>query len=282
MAVPQQFTRPESGAVSRLAWCSGESVIRLAVTDPTQLRRAGRLVSHQLTAVQKACLRPDAELGRLARAGGRTLTVSPLLAELVAAALMIADRTGGDVDPTVLPVAAAGRGHLSPLPTCAGFWPGRPQPNWHQVRLQGRDVTLPAGVHLDLRHTAAAFVADRAAIAVSATLGTGVLVGVDNVTVTAGPSPFDGWSDGDVRIPADAALATATAPDDDHGRDGQSIWRTVRVLAFSGREAQAYSLAALVRGTDAPGWLRSLGVAAELITSDGQGVPIGTWSGAVR
>jgi len=46
----------------------------------------------------------------------------------------------------------------------------------------------------------------------------------------------------------------------------------VTVTGFSAREAQTYALAALSRGTAAPGWLRSLGVTAELVSTDGQRV----------
>jgi FAD:protein FMN transferase len=123
---------------------------------------------------------------------------------------------------------------------------------------------------------------DRCVAAVAAECGTGVLVGIDSVLATAGLPPAGGWLDAGLRIPTGAAVATASADSARGHRDGHEqddrLWRTASVLAFSAREARAYSLAALVRGTAAPNWLRSLGVPALLITVDGQRVTIGDWT----
>jgi thiamine biosynthesis lipoprotein len=81
--------------------------VRVVLSAPGD--RRGRVddaratVERVLGDVGKACgrLRPDAEIHRLYRAAGRTVTVSPLLAELVATALAAARRSGGSVDPTV-------------------------------------------------------------------------------------------------------------------------------------------------------------------------------------
>ena len=72
------------------------------VTDPGAIHRAAAIVRAELSAVDAVCsrFRPDSELSAACRSG-RTTTISPLLAELVAAALEAARRPPGDVDPTV-------------------------------------------------------------------------------------------------------------------------------------------------------------------------------------
>src|SRR4249920_3458422 len=104
-------------------WDVSATTARLVVTDPAALAPARYLVERQIAAVQRACSRrrPDAEIHRLDRAAGRAVRISPLLAELVAAALAAASRTDGDVDPTVASTPIASLGYqrdLSVLPVC--------------------------------------------------------------------------------------------------------------------------------------------------------------------
>jgi len=63
------------------------------------------------------------------------------------------------------------------------------------------------------------------------------------------------------------------------GRPAEAVWRTVSVLAFTCLEAGTYSAAAVVRGTSAPTWLRSLGVPARLVTMAGDAISVGGWPG---
>jgi thiamine biosynthesis lipoprotein len=237
---PAHDRRPDSNsdATGRTArWSCWGTTAYVTVTDPAALPAARRLVSRQFAAAERAAsrLRPDAELHKLYRAGGRAITVSPLLADLVAAALVAAERTDGDVDPTVGAAMTAvhssrsiwsgrsGRSTCrdeSALPTC-GSRPtaARRVPGWEQVELSGRRLRVPIGTTLDLSATAKAVACDRAAAQVRDRLDVGVLVGLGADAVSAGPATDDGWivEIGDragsrrslLNLPAGAAVTTS-------------------------------------------------------------------------
>jgi len=281
-------------------WDAGATTVRLMVTDPAALVPAHRIVERRLDAVQRAWdrRRPDAEMHKVDRAGGRPVRVTPLLAELVGAALAAAARTDGDVDPTAARTMTAALGYLrdlSALPVCGAGIGSRGVPRWRRIRLRGRRLAVPPGTILDLADVARRFAADRCAAEVAQRLGTGVLVGLDHDVATAGPAPDGGWRvplgeeprDPDVALPTGAGLATAHHP----GRPAEAmirprprgpaeaVWRTVSVLAFTCQEAGTYSAAAMVRGTSAAAWLRSLGVPARLVTLAGDVIIVGAWPG---
>ena len=206
-------------------WEALATTARLAVTDPAALVPAQHLVERQIAAVQRASSRrrPDAEIHKLDRATGRPVRISPLLAELVAAALAAASRTDGDVDPTVArtPIASLGcQRDLSVLPVCGSSIGPRSVPRWRRVRLAGRSLTVPPGTALDLGAVAPRFAADRCAAEVAQRLGTGVLVGLAGDVATAGPAPLGGWmvplgggsGDPTVTLSPGTALATAHGP----------------------------------------------------------------------
>jgi FAD:protein FMN transferase len=288
------------------------------VTDPAAQPAARRMVGRHFAAVEKAAarFRPDAELHKLYRAGGRPITVSPLLAELISAALVAAERTDGDVDPTVGAAMTAvhsgrwpGGRDRSSVPVC-GSRPtsGRPVPGWQQVDLQGRRLRVPAGTTLDLSATAKAVACDQAAAQVRDRLGVGVLVGLGGDAASAGPSPEDGWRvviedragsrQTEVTLPAGAALATShftartTGADaigrpergapghliDPHtGRTPTPVWRMASAIGFSSLESATYSAAALVRGVPSRAWLSQLWVPARLITIQDDVITVGSW-----
>jgi thiamine biosynthesis lipoprotein len=64
-------------------WPGWGTLARIVVLDPDRLPAATALVRAELAAVDRACsrFRPDSELAAACRAGGRPVTVSPLLAE---------------------------------------------------------------------------------------------------------------------------------------------------------------------------------------------------------
>jgi len=176
-------------------WPVWGTTARLVVTDPARLFGARKLVVAQLAAVEQAAsrFRDDSEVRRLQHAGSRPVRVSALLAELVAASLVAARRSDGDVDPTV---GAAMRrlGYdrdLTLLPVNGGWMTveDRPAPGWRSVRLDGRELTVPAGVLLDLGATAKACTADRCARIVASRWDIGVLVSLGGNIATAGPAP---------------------------------------------------------------------------------------------
>jgi thiamine biosynthesis lipoprotein len=309
-------------------WTVWSTVARVVVTDPAARDAARAVVRRHVDAVDRACsrFRPDSEIHRLYRAGGRPITVSPLLAELVATALAAAEHTDGDVDPTVanrladlgydrdisqLPTASGqgSRRDLCSLPVRGGARVpvrARAVPGWRSVQLDGRRLSAPPGVGLDLGATAKAWTADRAAADVATQLGVGVLVSLGGDLATAGPNP-DGWRilvqdrPGDpartVAIPAGAALATSSTTgrgwqlgrdvlhhilDPRTGLPARTPWRTASVAAFSCVRANACTTAALVRGERAHSWLTSLGLPARLISQDGTVLTVAGWPPETR
>ena len=286
-------------------WAVWGTVARVVVTDPATLAAATAIVRAELAAVDAACsrFRPDSELGAAGRAGG-PVDVSPLLAELVGAALEAARQTGGAVDPTV-GAALCGLGYDRDFAAITGRQVAPavrifPTPDWRAVRLRERRLTVPSGVLLDLGATAKAVAADRAAALVATRLGTGVLVALGGDIATAGPAPDGGWRvlvqdrPGNprctVRMPAGGALATSSTAGRTWGRAGEllhhildprtgrpapAIWRTVSVAAFSCLRANTLSTAAIVRGHGAPNLLGN--VPSRLVTPDLDVLCLGGW-----
>ncbi|MEU4242216.1 FAD:protein FMN transferase [Actinoplanes sp. NPDC026619] len=264
-------------------WGVWGTVARIVVTDPARLDAAANLVRAELAAVDAACsrFRDDSELRYACRAGGHPVTVSPLLAHLVASALDAARETGGAVDPTV-GGALCGLGYDRDFALLTGKEVAPavrvfPTPDWRSVKLSVRELTVPDGVLLDLGATAKAVAADRAAAQVAAELGIGVLVALGGDIATAGIAPAGGWQilvqdrPGDpadvIHLPAGAALATSSTAGRTWGRPGEQlhhiidpstgrpaapVWRTVSVAAYSCLHANTLSTAAIVRGHAAP------------------------------
>ncbi|HEX4701779.1 MAG TPA: FAD:protein FMN transferase, partial [Pseudonocardiaceae bacterium] len=275
-------------------WPIWSTTARIVVLDPAALPAARALVDGVLAAVDAACnrFRADSELRRLDLVHGRPTEVSPLLAALIETALTAADRTGGDVDPTI-GIAMESLGYdrdlalvgTSGVPTVV-----RAAPGWHQVRLVGHKVTIPVGVRLDLGATGKAFTADLCATLAATSCRTGVLVSLGGDLATAGDAPDGGWrvlvSDGPgepsctVRLAAGMAMATSSTISRRWRRGGRllhhvldprtcqpadPVWRTVSVVAPSCVDANTQSTAALVRGATAPARLRPLRLPARLV-----------------
>lgn len=308
--VPHRSQTPAATA----NWRSWGTVASVTVDDPAALNVARRIVARQFAAAERAAarFRADAELHRLYRAGGDPVTISPLLAELVAAALAVAERTDGDVDPTVgAAVTALGadrhREHGG-LPVC-GSLPtgGHPAPGWERVRLVGRRLQVPAGTTLDLSATAKAAICDMAAARVRDRIDAGVLVRLGGNAASAGPAPDQGWrvpvEDPDaalsteIYLGAGAALATSRSErptsssthsparflvDPHTGQSPAPVWRTVSTVGFTCLEAATYAMAALVRGTTARAWLTQLWVPARLVTVHGDEIQSGNWAAHTR
>ena len=158
----------------------------------------------------------------------------------------------------------------------------RPVPGWQAVRVD-RDaatVQVPSGVELDLGATAKALCADRAARAVVAETGSGVLVNLGGDISVAGPPPEEGWvvrmahhhaeppeTAGPTLSLRSGGLATSSTSVRRWARGGQTMhhlidpstggpaeeyWRTVSVAAGSCLDANIASCAAVVLGPAAP------------------------------
>jgi thiamine biosynthesis lipoprotein len=284
---------------------------------PAALGTAVSVLRSELDAIDLACsrFRDDSELAAANAAAGRTVAVSDLLAEAVEVALVAAAQTGGDVDPTLggALVAAGYDVDYAALPADGpAVAPAPPRPRaWQEVELDRAAGTLrvPAGVALDLGATAKALAVDRAAAAIAAATGAGVLVNVGGDLAAAGPVPAAGWP---VRLTDDAArehvarpgrtgpvvrmhgggLATSSTVvrrwrrggrayhhvlDPRTGLPAEPVWRTVTVTAASCVDANTASTAAVVRGRGAPTWLAELGLPSRLVDSAGTVHRVAGW-----
>jgi FAD:protein FMN transferase len=206
-----------TGIVSSARFPAFGSTAVVMACDEASLSAAVSAVQRTVEAFDLACsrFREDSELSALNRAGGRTLRVSALLQEAVAAAVRAAELTGGDVDPSLgaalialdydgdfdlgldrqgADAGGAASGPLAARPPGAAL-SLRSVPGWHTIRLDPRagTVGLGAGVSLDPGATAKALAADHAAAAAHRAAGSGVLVGLGGDFASAGPAPPEGW-----------------------------------------------------------------------------------------
>lgn len=285
----------------------------LVVTDAERLEEASQIAEAVLDQVDLACsrFRPDSEVLRIAEAHRDGDEVSPLLATLVRAALDAAEWTSGDVDPT-LGGAIAALGYdrdLREVRRQAGpdgvrisqtVLPGRVAA-WRSIRLDGRRLTVPPGLALDLGATAKAVAADLVAGRVADELGVGVLVALGGDIATAGErgAPWQvrvqdrtGEPAEQVSLEPGSAIATSSTLhrrwladgrwmhhilDPRSGLPAAETWRTATVAAPTCLEANALSTAAIVRGRAAGTLLTSAGVAARLVDSSGRIHRFGGW-----
>jgi thiamine biosynthesis lipoprotein ApbE len=296
-------------------WRAIGTSVRLVVTRQDALAPARRRLEAQLAELDLACsrFRPDSELMQLA-AAGCPVPVSPLLTELVAAALGAAQATGGDLDPTIGGLLAAA-GYDRDFSLVPADGPPvrvvlRQRPSWRDIKLDAgrRLLTVPPGVTLDLGATAKAWAADRAAASLAAELGCGVLASLGGDIAVAGPAPAQGWGirvqdvtghpgatpggqSATVKIRG-GGLATSSSAARSWRRGGQAwhhimdprtaaparpVWRTVSVAAATALDANVASTASIIRGHGAITFLATRGLAARLVSASGEVVWAGGW-----
>jgi thiamine biosynthesis lipoprotein len=230
---------------------------------------------------------------------GRPVEVSEQLADLVRVALAAAQATDGLVSPTVGSVLSR-LGYdrdWSQLPADRPASPVRVRsaPSWRQVRLDGRRLTVPLGVQLDLGATGKAHTADLIAAQIADGLPVGALVALGGDIATAGPEPEGGWNvlvqdrPGDpaatVRLAPQSAIATSSTQGRRWKSGGEQmhhivdprsctpakvVWKTATVAAPTCVLANTLSTAALILGLDAPRWLQQRGYAARLVSTAGE------------
>ncbi|MGC8473528.1 MAG: FAD:protein FMN transferase [Candidatus Dormibacteria bacterium] len=284
---------------------------RVLIADGPQLAPALREADQVITRVDDLAsrFRPDSELSRVNADPRPEISVSDGLAALLADALLWSRATDGLLDPTIgAALLAAGYdrdfSQLDEHASAPGA-PSAPAPGWHQVRLEGKVLTRPRGVLLDLGATAKASAADDAASRVLMASGVACLVSLGGDIATAGPVPAGGWT---VRIGDDhrgggeqpgqtvcllaRGMATSSTAvrrwirqgasmhhliDPRTGRPAQGRWRTATVVADTCLRANALSTAALVAGDLAEGLLSQFSAAARLVAVDGRVVHIGGW-----
>jgi thiamine biosynthesis lipoprotein len=310
---------PSAAGASTLTFPALGTFATVLVADPDALGQAHHLVAAELAAIDAACsrFRDDSELWRVNHARGRPVEVSPLFADALTVALDAAELTDGDVDPTCgQSLARLGYDRdfaLARQCTDPLRQPPMPAGGWRRVELDRghRAVRVPAGILLDLGATAKALAADRAAAAVQAAVGGGVLVNLGGDLRVAGDPPDGGWP---VGIADDAGFDTSTASvrprqvvmvrdgglatssplgrtwrrgdtrlhhivDPVTGRSARSCWRTVSVAAATCVGANIASTAAILRSERAIGWLDGLGLPARLVRQDGTVVTVAGWPG---
>ena len=293
--------QPEPVGVQWQRWTTD---MHLLVTDPAELQRARAVVDAELDAIELAAsrFRSDSEVSVLAGADGSPQPVSPVFADLIAAALAVAAMTDGDVDPTV-GAAVVQLGYDEAFARSAPRIASLVLPiDWTAIEFDGRTIRVPAGTLLDLGATAKAAAADRCARRVHGETGAGVLVNLGGDLATAGPAPLGEWqvlvqdTDDDpasqVAIGTEVGLATSSTRrrrwrtgsqtrhhilDPRTGASADPVWRSVSVVADSCLTANAVSTAAIVRGHQAPAWITSLGLPARLVDRDGLVRTIGGW-----
>jgi thiamine biosynthesis lipoprotein ApbE len=296
-------------------------LVQLVVTDQGKLDDARQLLSRDLTDLDLACsrFRPDSEVVAIGRAaadaeGQHSTTVSPLLAEAIAVSLRAASLTDGDVDPTVgAAISALGydRDFVRVPPTGPAL-PVRVRtiPGWRSVTLNpvSRQLTVPAGIQLDLGATVKGWAADRCAARIAGKLDCGTLVSLGGDTAVAGEPPVGGWrirvqdvtgmpdqpAEGPHAVVAirEGGLATSSTTarrwqrggdilhhilDPRTGLPAAPVWRTVSVAAASCADANTAATAAIIRGRQALPWLTGLKLPARLVETDGSVLTVAGW-----
>jgi thiamine biosynthesis lipoprotein len=299
-------------STAAMEWSLWSTCARLVVTDPTVLPGARGLVDSYLQDVDDAAnrFRDDSEISTLVSRSDGWAPLSPVLTDLVGAALDAAASTDGDVDPTV-GTALRRIGYDRDLELVAKDGAPlkavvRPVPGWRRLTLDGSRLRIPAGVALDLGATAKAVAADRAAALVHDTYGVGVLVSLGGDIATAGPAPAGGWQvhvqdrvedpSTQVSLPGGAAIATSSTVgrswrrggrvlhhivDPRTGQPAAPVWRSVTVAARTCAYANTVTTAAVVRGHSAVAWVEQLGLPARFLGSDGRVHLTGSWPNEV-
>jgi thiamine biosynthesis lipoprotein len=301
-------------------WAAIGTTAVVRVADGSALGEARRILEAELAAIDLAAsrFRDDSELARVNRGGGAFTPVSPLLHEAIAVALAAAELSDGRVDPTLgREIADAGYDRdfaALELPAADGLdRPANGAPHardadgWRRVWLcaDPAGVRLAPKVVLDLGATAKALTADRAAAAIHAATGTGVLVSLGGDIATAGAAPGGAWTihvtddhragasaPGQTVAIAGGGLATSSTAVRRWQHRGRSMhhildpatglpaggpWRTVSVAAATCVEANIASTAAIVLGERAGRWLAERELPARLVAHDGCVTTVGAW-----
>jgi thiamine biosynthesis lipoprotein len=276
--------------------------LRVVVTRPSSLRAAKAAVDEVVAAMDQAAsrFRDDSELSLLNASPDREVTISPLLAQAIAAALRGAELSGGAVDPTIgSAIRLAGYDTDFALVPVDGdqirLYSER-VPGWRAVHLdvRSRTVRVPRGVEIDLGATAKALTSDLAAAAACKAIdGGGVLVSLGGDIAVAGEAPEQGWSiqasedssapiddkEEAVRITSGGIATSSTTVrrwtrggvvlhhiiDPATGLPADSCWRTATVVAATCVDANIASTAAIVMGRGAISWLEASRLPARLV-----------------
>ena len=284
--------------------------VHVATRGAALLAEAGRLVRGVLAEVDRTCsrFRPDSDLSRANRTPGRRVSVDPLLASAVQAALGVADETSGLVNP-LLGRTLVDLGYdrdFAVLPTGGRTsWTALDPDAWRRLEVGEDWVRVPDGTALDLGSTGKAWASDLAAGTVQSVLGVGVLVSLGGDIAVAGDDTWpvelrerpDAESVDQVLWMTGGGLATSSTRvrrwrqagavrhhvvDPRTGLPAEEVWRTVTATGPTCAAANAAATAAIVLGADAVDWLGQRRVDARLVARDGSVVALGAWPEADR
>ncbi|HEX6799029.1 MAG TPA: FAD:protein FMN transferase [Ktedonobacterales bacterium] len=255
--------------------------------------------------------RPESELSRLNARVGETVAISPLLCEVLAAALAAASATGGLYDPTLLhQIVAVGYGRsFDELPRAQGLVVDlgalRPGGDWRGVALdtEARTVRLPRGAGLDFGGIAKGMAVDATLARLPARGITAALVNAGGDLAVMGlPPGVEAWTltvpgrgrDAQWAIPLRrGALATSGIArrrwrqgdaqrhhllDPRTGMPAESGLWSVTVAAEQCAQAEVAAKVAFVLGASAgAAFLERIGLAGVLVHEDGQLTTAGDW-----
>ena len=127
-----------------------------------------------MTALQNACVRyeqllsrtiPESDVGRINAAEGKTVTVDAETADILRRALEISDMTGHAFSVTIAPLTTLWdfSGGTERVPTEEERLAALPLVDDGQLKVEGNEVTLPAGMMIDLGGIAKGYIADELA-----------------------------------------------------------------------------------------------------------------------
>ena len=305
------------GPALRWELWSTRAELLLADASDTDLVEARALLEPMLHQVEMAAsrFRPDSDIARLAKAGGASVLVTPMMIDLVHTALRAAAVSDGLVDPT-LGGALINLGYDRTI-TSVKAMPVRAVSSAHWVVGGWRDVvvdadastvTIPAGMVLDLGATAKARAADLGADIVWQATGLPVLFGLGgDVAVAGSPVDSDGWTVTVAETTAqlsddtattsriavhDGGLATSTTQarrwmttgggvhhvlDPRTMAPAREVWRTVSVAAATCVDANIASTTALILGDGATEWLLQHQLPSRLVSGRGEVTHVAGW-----
>ena len=236
--------------------------------------------------------RHDSELNRVNAAAGAPARVSSDFAAMLDVALGAARQTGGLVVPTLgAPLEAAGYDRDFASLTDEATVPV-PQTTLAAVRLDGRWVSVPRGVHLDLNGVVKGRTVDDA---VALLAGEGFVSAGGDLAVR-GTLVADLPHGGTVRL-VRGALATSGTDrrrwlrggqqqhhliDPRTGTPSSSPWEQVTVCGLTCVGADVAAKAAFLLGSDGPAWLDARGLPGRFVGVGGAIVANRAWQATVE
>lgn len=104
----------------------------------------------------------DSEIYQANHSGGQPVTVSEETAEIISFALEMAQRTGGDLDPTIYPVLTAWgfTTDSKQVPSQQQIAQLLEQVGYDRIQINGSELTVPDGMELDLGAVGKGYTAD--------------------------------------------------------------------------------------------------------------------------